>query len=43
MWLCTCQQVTTTYDFYLRQGFTPYKSEDVGHGLTWVYMEKYNQ
>jgi len=39
-WLCTCQQVTTTYNFYLRQGFTPYKSEEVGHGLTWVYMEK---
>lgn len=39
-WLCTCQQVSSTYEFYKRQGFEPYKSDDVGHGLTWVYMEK---
>ena len=39
-WLCTCQQVRPTYEFYLREGFKPYKSEEVGPGLTWVYMEK---
>ena len=39
-WLCTCQQVRPPYDFYLREGFIPYRSEDVGPGLTWVYMEK---
>lgn len=39
-WLCTCQQVSPPYDFYLREGFKPYKSEKVGPGLTWVYMEK---
>ncbi len=38
-WLCTCQQVDSTYTFYQREGFKPFKSEDVGHGLTWVYME----
>lgn len=39
-WLCTCLQVQPTYEFYLREGFKPYKSEEVGSGLTWVYMEK---
>ena len=39
-WLCTCQQVRPPYEFYLREGFKPYKSEEVGPGLTWVYMEK---
>ena len=39
-WLCTCQQVRPPYEFYLREGFTPYKSEEMGPGLTWVYMEK---
>jgi predicted N-acetyltransferase YhbS len=39
-WLCTCQQVRPTYEFYLREGFRPYKDETVGPGLTWVYMEK---
>ena len=48
-WLCTCQQVRPPYEFYLREGFKPYKSErlrvgasagmEVGPGLTWVYME----
>ena len=42
-WLCTCQQVSSTYDFYLREGFIPFKSEEVGHGLTWVYMEKHQK
>lgn len=41
-WLCTCQQVPAPYEFYLRQGFKPFKQESVGPGLTWVYMEKYN-
>jgi len=40
VWLCTCQQVRPPYEFYLREGFKPYKSEVVGPGLTWVYMEK---
>lgn len=40
VWLCTCQQVTHTYEFYQRQGFKTYQSEEVGKGLTWVYMEK---
>ena len=39
-WLCTCQQVRSTYEFYLREGFKPYMSKEVGPGLTWVYMEK---
>ena len=39
-WLCTCQQVRPPYEFYLREGFKPYKSEIVGPGLTWMYMEK---
>ena len=39
-WLCTCQQVRPPYEFYLREGFKPFKSEEVGPGLTWVYMEK---
>ena len=39
-WLCTCQQVRPTYEFYLREGFKPYKSERVGPGLTWTYLEK---
>ena len=39
-WLCTCQQVRPPYEFYLREGFRPYKDETVGPGLTWVYMEK---
>ena len=39
-WLCTCQQVRPTYEFYLREGFKTYKSEEVGPGLTWEYLEK---
>ena len=39
-WLCTCQQVRPPFEFYLREGFKPYKSEIVGPSLTWVYMEK---
>lgn len=39
-WLCTCQQVRPPYEFYLHEGFMPYKSEEVGPGLTWVYMKK---
>ena len=39
-WLCTCKQVPAPYEFYLREGFRPYKGEIVGPGLTWVYMEK---
>ena len=39
-WLCTCQQVRPPYEFYLREGFKPYKSEMVGPGLTWAYLEK---
>ena len=39
-WLCTCQQVRPPYEFYLREGFKPYKSEMVGPGLTWSYLEK---
>ena len=39
-WLCTCKQVQAPYEFYLREGFRPYKDEIVGPGLTWVYMEK---
>lgn len=39
-WLCTCQQIRPPYEFYLREGFKPYRSEIVGPGLTWVYMEK---
>jgi len=41
-WLCTCKQVPAPYEFYLREGFRPFKSEVVGPGLTWVYMEKSN-
>ena len=41
-WLCTCKQVPAPYEFYLREGFRPYKEEIVGPGLTWVYMEKSN-
>ena len=39
-WLCTCQQVRPTYEFYLREGFKTYKSEEIGPGLTWAYLEK---
>ena len=39
-WLCTCKQVQAPYEFYLLEGFRPYKDEIVGPGLTWVYMEK---
>lgn len=39
-WLCTCQQISPPYDFYLREGFQPFKSEQQGPGLTWVYMER---
>ena len=39
-WLCTCKQVPAPYEYYLREGFKPFKSEVVGPGLTWVYMEK---
>ena len=39
-WLCTCKQVRPPYEFYLREGFKPYKSEEVGPGLTWAYLEK---
>ena len=39
-WLSTCKQVPAPYEFYLREGFRPYKDEIVGPGLTWVYMEK---
>ena len=39
-WLCTCQQIRPPYEFYLREGFKPYKSEEVGPGLTWAYLEK---
>ena len=39
-WLCTCKQVPAPYEFYLREGFKPFKTEVVGPGLTWVYMEK---
>lgn len=39
-WLCTCQQIRPPYEFYLREGFKPYKSEKVGPGLTWAYLEK---
>ena len=38
--LCTCPQVPEPYEFYKREGFKEYKSEEVAHGLTWVYMEK---
>ena len=40
-WLCTCKQVPEPYEFYLREGFKPFKSEVVGPGLTWVYMQRY--
>lgn len=40
VWLCTCQQIRPPYEFYLREGFKPYKSEEVGPGLNWVYMER---
>ena len=39
-WLCTCQQVRPPYEFYMCEGFKPYKSEEVGPGLTWAYLEK---
>ena len=39
-WLCTCQQVRPPYEFYLREGFKLYRSEEVGPGLTWAYLEK---
>ena len=39
-WLFTCKQVPEPYEFYLREGFKPFKTEKVGPGLTWVYMEK---
>ena len=39
-WLCTCKQVRPPYEFYLREGFKPYKIEEVGPGLTWAYLEK---
>lgn len=40
-WFFTCKQISSTYEFYLRQGFKPFKTtEEVEHGLTWVYMEK---
>ncbi len=39
-WLCTCKQVPEPYEFYLREGFKPFKTEKVGPDLTWVYMEK---
>lgn len=28
-------------DWKNAEGFKPYKSEEVGAGLTWVYMEKH--
>ena len=40
VWLCTCQQVPAPYNFYLREGFKPFKSEKVGPNLTWIYLEK---
>ena len=40
VWLCTCKQVRPPYEFSLREGFKPYKSEEVGPGLTWAYLEK---
>jgi len=40
VWLCTCKQISAPYEFYLREGFKPFKDEIVGPGLTWVYMEK---
>ena len=40
VWLCVCEQVKHVYDFYLREGFEPFKFEDAGRGLTWIYMEK---
>ena len=39
-WLCTCQQVRPPYEFYLREGFKPYKTEEVKPGLIWAYLEK---
>ena len=39
-WLCTCKQVRPPSEFDLRAGFKPYKSEEVGPGLTWAYLEK---
>ncbi len=40
VWLSTCKQISAPYEFYLREGFRPFKRETVGPGLTWVYMEK---
>ena len=39
-WLCTCPQVSPMYDFYIHEGFRPYRTEAAKHGYTWVYMEK---
>ena len=41
-WLCVLQQERFAHDFYMREGFKPFMTEDARHGLTWVYMEKKN-
>ena len=42
-WLCVLQQITFAYDFYMREGFKPYMTEDAGRGMTWIYMEKFSK
>lgn len=39
-WLTTCVQIQRNYNLYRKEGFTTYKTEKIGHGLTRVFMEK---
>lgn len=39
-WLYTCQEVNSTYNFYIREGFRIFEREKSSSGLTWAYMEK---
>ena len=39
-WLCTCRQLVFTYKFYLQEGFKPFRIEEAGPRLTWIYMER---
>ena len=39
-WLTTCVQIQRNYNLYRKEGFTTFKTEEIGHGLTRVFMEK---
>ena len=39
-WLTTCVQIQRNYNLYRKEGFTTFKTEEIGPGLTRVFMEK---